>query len=147
MTDWKSLGGRYQLYFPGELTWWRKKKQNPKHSSSLLDPMGKEGDKAQGLGWPSQGQSPSSPGKKMQHSLSATPKPTSSLSLALLSNKVASFLQNVFQGLNMQHTGRACCIFVPSLRNDPVLLGERVPQHNPRTGKRTRLGDCNCPIR
>lgn len=25
------------------------------------------------------------------------------------------------QGLNVHHTGRACCIFVPSLRNEPVV--------------------------
>lgn len=49
------------------------------------------------------------------------------------------------QGLSTHHADRACCIFVPSLRNSPVVAGERAPQRTPRTGKSTVLGDCNCP--
>lgn len=49
------------------------------------------------------------------------------------------------QRLDMHHTERPCCIFVPSLRNERWWLGERAPRQNPRTGKRTMLGDCKLP--
>ena len=65
------------MYFPENLLHGGEKK-NPKHSSSLLDPMGKEGDARQRFQLAKPRPEPQQPRKKMQHSLSATPKVTSS---------------------------------------------------------------------